>query len=152
MNNTELYEFAAEFRSTIEGLGQSKFAGTSLASSNFPAACCDDASILLAKFLEENGYREVNLIHGSSGGENKDINSHDWLLVDCTIVDITADQFNWKNYSNHPVIIQEQSAFHLTFVQENKGPALATERAIQNKVNFNFDYQEIKNNIDDRAT
>lgn len=139
----DLIELATVFRSSIERLGKSSFNHTSLAVADFPGGCCDDASILLARFLEENGYKSVNLIHGARGGRSKELNSHDWLLVDDMIVDITADQFDWKGYINDPVIVVKESEFHSTFKQVNKGRALDTERATQHNGEFFSAYNVI---------
>jgi hypothetical protein len=142
-----MIELVTKFRSTIMCLGKSNFNHTSLAVTDFPEGCCDDASILLAEFLEENGYTNINLIHGSNGGTQKELKSHDWLLVNNIIVDITADQFDWKGYINEPVIIEKESLFHATFDQVNKGRALDSERATQHRGAFCDAYSVIKSEL-----
>jgi hypothetical protein len=142
-----LIELVTTFRSAIERLGQHSFNHTSLAVTKFPGGCCDDASILLARYLEENGYESVNLIHGSNGGEDNELNSHDWLMVGDNIVDITADQFDWKGYINPPIIIEKTTVFHATFKHLNKGRALDTERATDHHSGFISAYNLIKSEI-----
>ena len=65
----------------------------------FPNDCCDDASILLGRYLLEKGY-ECNIIRGvyfeNHYEEDRQYsinNYHVWLDVDGFYVDITADQF-----------------------------------------------------------
>jgi hypothetical protein len=139
-----MIELVTKFRFTIMRLGRSSFNHTSLAVMDFPSACCDDASILLAEFLEENGYININLIHGSNGGVQKELKSHDWLLVGSIIVDITADQFDFKGYINALVIVERESAFHDTFDQVNRGRALDSERSMQRRGEFRTAYSVIK--------
>ena len=139
-----LNESVSKFRSAIERLGKYSFYHTSLSTANFPRGCCDDVSILLAEYLEESGYTNVNLIHGSQGGLKKELQSHDWLLVGSIIVDITADQFDWKVYDNLSVIVSEKSEFHASFDQVDKGRALDTERSTQRRGEFCGAYSVIK--------
>ncbi len=65
----------------------------------FPKDCCDNASILLGRYLLEKGY-ECNIIRGvyfeNHYEEDRQYsinNYHVWLDVDGFYVDITADQF-----------------------------------------------------------
>ncbi len=77
----------AKFRLAIEQTDKNKLTGSCI---NFPNGSCDDVSILLAKYLMENGFFDINLIKG--GFDNK---SHNWLEVENYVVDITADQFEF---------------------------------------------------------
>lgn len=112
-----IYQFATVFRAAIEKIPQTKF-NTSLGFSNFPHACCDDASLLLAAYLSDNGFSESTRIHGVNGGLNKEINSHVWLEHSGFIIDITADQF--AAYHASPVIVTKQSDFHKNFEVESQ--------------------------------
>jgi hypothetical protein len=56
--------------------------------SNFPHGACGDASLLLAKFLVNNGQAGFDYVLG-----RRQERSHAWLRRSRLIVDITADQF-----------------------------------------------------------
>lgn len=54
----------------------------------FPKDCCDHVSHLLFIFLYSHGFRGARWVTGAIGDD-----THVWLQIDDTIVDITADQF-----------------------------------------------------------
>jgi hypothetical protein len=74
---------------------------------SFPIASCGDASLLLGKYLQQNGITDVRYISGWN-----DTGSHAWLLVDGFIVDITADQFL---EISEDVIITDNNIWHTQF-------------------------------------
>ncbi len=82
---------------------------------NFPIACCDKSSEIILKYLKDNYIYDFNIIH-------KEWNylwyyySHVWLQNYTTVIDITADQFNWKikwiTFDNIIVIKKEDYFFN----------------------------------------
>ena len=118
-----LSELVTKFRTALENMNPVDFTGTSLSVSKFPNACCDDASLLLASFLADNGYPNVDVIRGSDGGKNGEFNSHVWLKLDEVNIDITADQFNGNGYRNQPIILESNNRFLNTFDTVNGGKA-----------------------------
>ncbi|MCD9530070.1 hypothetical protein [Photobacterium carnosum] len=108
-------ELVTKFRTALENMNSVNFTGTSLSVSKFPNACCDDASLLLASYLADNGYPNINLIRGSDGGKDGEFRSHVWLKLDDINIDITADQFNGNSYRNQLVIIESSNSYLKTF-------------------------------------
>ncbi len=59
----------------------------------FPRGACDDASLLLARYLGEQGHGTFQRISGKAGDQ-----THVWLERDDWIIDITGDQFtDWPH-------------------------------------------------------
>ena len=117
----EISELVTKFRTALENMNSVDFTGTSLSVSKFPNACCDDASLLLASYLADNGYPNINLIRGSDGGKDGEFRSHVWLKLDDINIDITADQFNGNGYINPPIILESNNSFLKTFDTVNGG-------------------------------
>lgn len=118
-----LQDLILNFRRTMEHLNPSDFEGTSLSASEFPSACCDDSSQILAAYLSDNGFPGAILIRGKSGGKNGELQSHVWLDLDGLKVDITADQFNEKGYDHPSAIIAKENEFLESFEAESNGIA-----------------------------
>lgn len=78
----------------------------------FPRGACGDATLLLAKYLEENKYNNFEYICGK-----KERQTHAWLERDGLIIDITADQFNDQNY---PVFVSMDHTWYLQFEVESR--------------------------------
>ena len=116
-----LIELVNKFRTALQNMNPLDFAGTSLSVSKFPNACCDDASLLLAAFLVDNGYPNSYVIRGSSGGNNSELKSHVWLELNGIQIDITADQFNKYGYNNNAIILESDNQFLKTFKSINDG-------------------------------
>lgn len=81
----------------------------------FPHGACGDASLLLAKFLENNGQIGFDYVLGQ-----RQERSHAWLRRSRLIVDITADQF--ADFSE-PVFVARSSSWHRGFRGEVLHPA-----------------------------
>jgi len=113
----QIYQLAKEFRAALESTPRINLR-TTLGCSNFPNACCDDASMLLAAYLSDNGFPGSIRVNGVNGGASEELKSHIWLLCSDLIIDITADQFT--NYDMAPVIVSKKSEFHETFDIEDK--------------------------------
>jgi len=112
----QIYQLAKEFRAALENTPRINLR-TTLGCSNFPHACCDDASMLLAAYLSDNGFPGSIRVNGVNGGESEELKSHIWLLWSDLIIDITADQFT--NYGMAPVIVSKKTDFHNTFEIED---------------------------------
>lgn len=78
-------ELAAAFRAAIVRCEPRKLP---FGLREFPAGACGDASLLLAQFLEDLGFRGATYVAGL-----RDRYTHAWLELEDLIVDITVDQF-----------------------------------------------------------
>lgn len=137
----KIYQLAKEFRAALECTPRINLR-TTLGCSNFPHACCDDASMLLAAYLSDNGFRGSIRVNGVNGGASEELKSHIWLLWSDIIIDITADQFT--NYGMHPVIVSKKTDFHETFEIEDKEHAdfrLKFKKDPRWLSNFSSDYK-----------
>lgn len=103
----ELKELASAFRAALEIADHSLLPITLQA---FPHGACGDASLLLAKFLEEHGHGQFDYMLGWRGDA-----SHAWLQRGSLVVDVTADQFD---EIREPVIVCEGSPWHSTLAGE----------------------------------
>ena len=84
----------------------------------FPRNCCDHASALLGRFLQENGFPDVEYVYNAYRGTRAE--THAWLLVDREIVvDITASQFPDQP---EEIIVRRDSAWHAGFEHALSGP------------------------------
>lgn len=116
-------QLAGEFRTAIE---KAKVAGefdSDFSFSQFPHACCGDASDLLAQFLLENKIKSMYICGNRYFDDPEEgTQSHAWLLVDGLIVDITGDQFiNNSLYYNYsiPVYVGTEDVFHSLFEEQD---------------------------------
>lgn len=142
-----IVEFATIFRNAIINVPKNEFR-TSLGSTNFPHACCDDASQLLAAFLSDNGHKKIYRVHGIHGGRNEELLTHVWLSYFGLIIDITADQF--ESYNQPPVIVVFESSFHKTFEVESEEPADFRVKFANDPdwlSRFGRDYEKVLNKI-----
>jgi hypothetical protein len=80
---------------------------------DFPQGSCGDATLLIAKFLQEKGHTGFVYVLGM-----RNAGSHAWLSRDRLVVDITADQFEDQD---QPVIVVVDSQWHSAFdIDEDK--------------------------------
>lgn len=100
---------AGQFRKAIEACDQAHLPSTF---QDFPAGACGDATLLLGKFLEQNGFGHFDYVFGAQAGK-----THAWLQKADLFVDITADQFA---DNDHRVIVEYASAWHNLFQEELK--------------------------------
>lgn len=98
---------AGRFRKAIEACDQAHLPSTFL---DFPAGACGDATLLLGKYLEQNGFGHFDYVFGAQAGK-----THAWLQKADLFVDITADQFA---DNNQRVIVEYGSAWHGLFQEE----------------------------------
>ncbi|NDV13839.1 hypothetical protein [Crenobacter caeni] len=113
-------QLVKKFRAALESTPRNGLR-TTLGCTDFPSACCDDASLLLAAYLNDNGVIGSTRVSGVNGGKHKELRSHVWLLCSGFIIDITADQFT--SYKIDPVFVNKKSTFHKTFEIKSEGPA-----------------------------
>ena len=142
-----IFQLAKTFRNAIVSVPKNEFK-TSLGCTNFPHACCDDASLLLAAFLSDNGHVGSYRVHGIHGGSKEELRTHVWLSYSGLIIDITADQF--LSYEQPPIIVALESNFHKTFEIESKEAAdfrvkFANDSNWLSK--FGRDYEKLLNKI-----
>jgi hypothetical protein len=104
-----LRHLARLFRAAIEACDP---AHLPIAFQDFPTGACGDSTLLLGKFLEQNGFADFDYVFGEQAGK-----SHAWLQKASLVVDITADQFN---DNDHAVIVEHDSAWHTLFQVELK--------------------------------
>lgn len=103
-NFEKILKLATTFR---KGLERNKHILTLPTLENFPKGSCGDASLLLAKFLNENGCGSFDYVLGQRNNH-----SHAWLEQGDLIIDITADQFN---DNKNPVIVTTDNYWHKQF-------------------------------------
>ncbi|HIE5440268.1 TPA: hypothetical protein ACXNQ3_001381 [Serratia marcescens] len=123
MNRDELINFCHEVRHALEmanGKGIHD-ESTSIGMSNFPTGCCGDTTNLLAcliyqKFGEIALHRSgTYMAHIKPDSRLSDNKSHAWLELSGTIIDLTADQFNYLGFSNATVMVTTDLSFHDLF-------------------------------------
>jgi hypothetical protein len=99
-----LNKLATEFRAAIERCPRDRLP---IGFREFPAGACGDASLLLARYLEENGHTGFFYVLGMRNG-----GFHAWLSKDGLVIDITADQFSDQHQA---VIVALASRWHGSF-------------------------------------
>jgi hypothetical protein len=82
----KIRQLATAFRAGIENCDPAKMI---LTMRQFPRGSCGDASLLLARYLRENGAGEFQYVLGERG-EGNHWTSHAWLEQAEVIVDIAA--------------------------------------------------------------
>ena len=87
----------------------------------FPSGSCGDATLLLAKYLQNTGLGTFDYIGGViRETENQKFQTHAWLQRGKIIVDITADQFD---EIESPVIVTKDHSWHNQFEEETRNVA-----------------------------
>lgn len=83
----------------------------------FPIDCCKGASHILGLVMSETlNMDNVNYTHGT----DSELGIHGWLEYDLKIIDITIDQFDFKNKTL--VIDIDKSNFHSRFKKKRRDP------------------------------
>jgi len=125
MNVREIEYLSSKFRSGIEKAYEYRMF-TQQPFSNFPNGCCGDAPDLLAQYLIDNSQGrniQCKYVYGTYEYDQFDNKfGHAWLVVnDSIIVDITADQRQFKNKRIFPqdvigpCFVGKKSEFHSLF-------------------------------------
>lgn len=90
--DSELNQWAAAFRHAINKAKDSGEASAFFR--GFPAGQCGVTSIMLAQFLRNMGVVDMYYICGNFSDELRNqVQSHAWLDINGTVIDITGDQF-----------------------------------------------------------
>ncbi|MFW5794860.1 MAG: hypothetical protein ACOCV1_05210 [Bacillota bacterium] len=88
----KIFNLAYNFRKAIEFTSSKDLIITL---QNFPKGSCGDASLLLARYLQENDISPIYYTYGIKSTSKKSISpSHAWLKYKDLIIDITANQFD----------------------------------------------------------
>lgn len=94
MNIQQLTQDVSQFRTAIEKLKVSDVEISLFGfKESFPRAQCLTASQLLAHRLRDIGYRQVAIFLGDNSRDGL-TDTHAWVMVGQSIVDITIDQFS----------------------------------------------------------
>ncbi|HBU6167531.1 hypothetical protein [Citrobacter freundii] len=127
MNINELTKFCTDVRSALEMANADGIhhARTSLSMCDFPMGCCGDTTDLLA-YLINAQFAKIALKrsgvyyeHINPDSRLRDGNSHAWLELSGQLIDLTADQFNDRGFSNPPVMITKDKSFHDLFADRD---------------------------------
>jgi len=137
-DENKLYAAALGFRALIEKCDPKSL---SVGFQEFPLGSCDDAALLLGKYLEQNNCGEFDCVSGKRGTQ-----THAWLVnANGVIVDITSDQFD----ENHEaVIVSRESAWHKTFEIDHKHSARLEDLDAGTRAGLLADYERIISRTD----
>lgn len=126
-----IYNYAFRFRNAIEKAIKDNRFNWRDRFSGFPSGCCDDASDLLAYYLEREGINtiQVNGVYRDENPMNK--TNHVWLRIENgLIIDITGDQFRHNplfSYYNEGVYVGKEDWFHGLFLDRKEQPSFSFE-------------------------
>ena len=110
----DIYGIATAYRAAIMEAKHNKEFDIRDRMSNFPGGCCDDSCDLLAHYL----YAEHGIHTRQKNGTYRDNNpyntmNHAWLVTcDNTIIDITADQFEFVSGYAERVYVGKENSFY----------------------------------------
>lgn len=145
MRNQDVYNIALTFREAIlEAKYNREFDGRDRMS-NFPGGCCDDSCDLLAYYL----YTTYALHTKQGVGTYRDNNpnnttGHAWLVMDDgTIIDITADQFEFFSSYTKGIYVGKENSFYKHLERKQ----IIENCDIAQNVRLWKDYQIIMSNI-----
>jgi hypothetical protein len=127
-----LRELAKRFRAALETCDRTKLP---VGLQAFPSGACGDASLLLAKYFEENEEGKPQYVSGKDG-----IQTHTWLELDGIIIDITADQFHGVN---EPVVVTTDSTWHHRFEEQSRRSVSIEDYDARTSASLNVAYREI---------
>lgn len=116
MDMDRIYALALEFRNLLQAALDGGLETKCHIDEHFPRACCEDASVLLANFLAENGFPGALLVYGEHGGLREELRTHVWLRLNDLQIDITGDQFQVHGYDQPPVHVATSCSFLETFL------------------------------------
>lgn len=127
-----LGKLARRFRAALENCDPTKLP---IGLQAFPSGACADASLLLAKYLQEKGEGKAEYVSGNDGNQ-----THAWLELGGITIDITADQFN---RSIDPVIVSTNSSWHQRFEDRSGRTVTIDDYDAQTSTSLNAAYQEL---------
>jgi len=113
MNIEELVFFAQKVRMLLENRVSSHLPYTPF--NEFPHGCCSDASAILSALLKE--VKQVHTVVVSwDCGQSGLIDSHAWVELNDTCIDITLDQFNTADNPQYlPVYVGRKNNLHQNY-------------------------------------
>ena len=100
----DIFKLSCELRDALEYIRDEKLYGKLTMFSHFPKECCTYTSMILVEYFRYCGIEMNRLKTVYANTKNWKISdcsghSHSWVVVDDNVyVDITADQFNDKDY------------------------------------------------------
>ncbi len=103
-----LREIAGAFREALEEYKQST---DDVVFKDFPVGVCRETSDLLATYLTDA------LGMNAQCAASLKLPTHAWVIIEDTIIDITADQFG-----QDPVICEVNNPWHQTLIQQERRP------------------------------
>ena len=136
-NINHLFQLATTFRRAIMECDNKSFLLTAM--QEFPSGACGDASLLLAKYFENNKCGEFQYVLGK-----KNRQTHAWLEQGSVIADITADQFENQN---SPIIVTTNHLWHSQFSGEIQNVANYEKYDPNTAYMLETDYYRIIDNI-----
>ncbi|MEN4633730.1 hypothetical protein ABEG70_01400 [Pantoea agglomerans] len=128
MDMVILEKFCTDVRFALEDACSKRVhnESSSLHHCTFPAGCCGDTCQILS-YLIFKQFRSLTLKrsgvykpHYIQDERLRDDNSHAWLEIDSFIIDLTADQFNDRGFSNPAVMITQDDSFHKLFAKRDE--------------------------------
>lgn len=149
LDESRLFELVSSFRAAILRTEKSKLP---ISLSEFPVGSCGDASLLLARFLQEHGLGEASYVCGHLGPY-----SHAWLEVGEFQIDITADQFvsdpEKELWSGRPgdlwegVMVTHDRSWHSKFEEQIRHSADLSLYDASSRAELEHYYREITGNL-----
>lgn len=107
MDTEALMQLAVEARQVIETAAKTRAHGIGF--ERFPRAACGATAEVLGRYLRDAYGLDAQYVCGHKPGHQ----THAWVEVDGTIIDITADQFGMD-----PVIVSTESSWHSEWRKE----------------------------------
>ena len=128
---SRIFDLSGQFRNAIEKAAlDGRFAANDRMN-RFPSGCCDDASDLLAYYLQHNGIDTVQVNGVYRDGNPQNTQNHVWLRTnDGILIDITGDQFVRRKellYYDVPVYVGYEDALHKLFTERQEYPSFNFE-------------------------
>jgi len=114
---SEIKKMVLDFRRAIEVAQANKEPGEFFR--KFPVGQCGNTSDMLAQYFIDNGIGPITYVNGTYYGNGfNDIQSHTWLVVNGLVIDITGDQFKYREEplkNDVPVYVGEMTKYYQIF-------------------------------------
>lgn len=110
MNRQALNSMTLRFRDALI-----ESTGAHIHLKEFPHGSCRTASLLLSKWLNDNGVERITLVAGRDASDN-DGQTHAWLQVDEYILDVTISQF----HPDESEVLFENDSLHRRFLPDER--------------------------------
>lgn len=113
----EIKRMASVFRKAIEAAQDNNESGEFF--SKFPTGQCGNTSDMLAQYFIDNGISPITYVNGTYYGNDFDeMQCHTWLVVNGLVVDITGDQFKYREEplkNDVPVYVGNMTKYYQIF-------------------------------------